>query len=194
MIAQIADLIATYKYYVILPIALFEAPLMSIVIGFFAASREINLGLAFAIVALGDLIGDTVLYVFGRWCSGWFGRIGPRMKLSPERVREVLEYFGQRDLRAIAISKLVHGVGFTGLIVAGSIRVPYRRFIITCVLVSLAQSVVLVAIGMLSGQAYQSVAHWLGNLDIVIAAVFLIGLFFLYRALIDKVGTGGAKE
>jgi membrane protein DedA with SNARE-associated domain len=187
VIAEISALVVAYKYWVILPFALFEAPLMSIVIGFFAATGQLNLFPAFIIVAFGDFIGDTALYIFGRWCRPLFAKSGLGLNLSPERVRKVLRYFGERDRRAIAISKLVHGIGFTGLIVAGSIRVPYHRFIATCIVVSIAQSAVLTAIGMLSGRAYQSVARWLGYFDLVVAALFLLGLFVLYRALMTKI-------
>src|SRR5579871_575946 len=122
---------------------------MSIVIGFFAATGGLNLYVSFGIVVLGDSIGDTTLYVFGRYFRPLFERAGGRLNLSPARVRRVLDYFGKRDRRAIVISKLVHGVGFTGLIVAGSLRVPFRRFIITCVIVTLSQSAVLAVIGLL---------------------------------------------
>jgi hypothetical protein len=40
---------------------------------------------------------------------------------------------------------------------------------------------------MLSGRAYESVARWLGYFDLVVAALFLLGLFILYRALIAKI-------
>jgi membrane protein DedA with SNARE-associated domain len=175
-------------------IALFEAPLMSIVIGFFVATGHLNLYLAFGVVVLGDFIGDSALYVFGRWFRALFARLGLRLNLSPVRVRRVLEYFGKHDRRAIVISKLVHGIGFTGLIAAGGLRIPFGRFIVTCVIVAACQSAVLAAAGMLSGRAYQSIANVLGYLDVVVAAVFLLALFFLYRALIEKITDRDAKD
>ena len=63
-----------------------------------------------------------MLYGLGRWCRPWLERVGARLSFSPARVSKVvIEYFGRRDRRAIVISKLVHGVGFTGLIAAGSL-------------------------------------------------------------------------
>jgi len=50
VVAEIAALISVYKYWGILAVALFEAPLMSIVIGFFAATGQLNLVLAFGIL------------------------------------------------------------------------------------------------------------------------------------------------
>jgi membrane protein DedA with SNARE-associated domain len=190
VVSEITSLIAAYKYWAIFPFALFEAPLMSIVVGFFAITSHLNVGLAFGIIVLGDFIGDTALYIFGRWCRPLFGKIGLRLNLSQDRIKKVLDHFGRRDRRAIVISKLVHGVGFTGLIVAGSVAVPYRRFILTCMAVTVTQSAVLAAIGMASGKAYQSFSHVLGYLDAVLAVFTLIGIFILYRMLIEKIGMG----
>src|SRR5690348_3421559 len=118
MFAQMTALILAYKYWAIVPFALFEAPLMSIVIGFLAATGYLNLYLAFAIVVAGDCVGDTALYIFGRWGRPWFEKIGLHLNLSPGRVQKVFAHFGRHDRKAIVISKLIHGVGFTGLIVA----------------------------------------------------------------------------
>lgn len=194
MLPEITALISAYRYWVILPFALFEAPMMSIVIGFFAATGQLNLYLAFGIVVLGNSVGDTALYAFGRWYRPLFARIGLRLNLSAERVRMVLDYFEKRGRRAIVISKLVHGVGFTGLIVAGSIRIPFRRFIVTCFIVTITQSAVLAALGMASGRAYQSFAHALGYFDVLVAAVTVLVLFFLYRMLVKKIDNRNAAD
>ena len=136
---------------------------MSIVIGFFAATGQLNLFLAFGIIVLGDFVGDTALYILGRWGRPIFcHKVGLQLNLSPRRVQTALDYFGRRDRRAIVMSKLVHGVGFTGLIVAGSIKVPCSRYAITCVAVTIFQSALLALVGVLSGRAYQTFAHYLG--------------------------------
>jgi membrane-associated protein len=193
MLSEITALILAYRYWVILPIAVIDAPLLSIFIGFLVATGHLNLFLAFGIIVLGDVISDTALYVFGRWCRPAFEKAGLHLNFSPARVRKVLEYFKRRDRRAIVFSKLARGVGFTGLIVAGSIRVPYRRFVVTCVIVTVGQSGVLIAVGMLSGQAYQSFALYLGYFDVVAAVVLVFALFVLYKMLINKIDDGDAS-
>ena len=194
MLSQFTDLVASYRYWAIFPIAVFEAPVMSIVIGFFAATGFLNVYNAFAVVTLGDFVGDTVLYAVGRWCRPWFERIGMHLNFSAERQQKVFAYFARQDRRAIVISKLVHGVGFTGLITAGTIRVPFRRFILTCIAVTVAQSAILTVIGMLSGQAYQSFARYLGYFDAVVAVVAVAAIFFLYRRLARVIDNEINKE
>ena len=183
MLAEITALLSAYKYWAIFPLALVEAPLMSIVIGFFAATGRLSIYPAFGIVILGDFIGDTVLYVFGRWCRPAFAKHGGRIKLSQERFRKAMARFELHDRRAIVISKLVHGIGFTGLIVAGSLKIPYSRFITTAVVVTILQSAVLTALGLFSGSAYQALARYLGYFDFFAGAGLVAVLFVLYKSL-----------
>jgi len=189
MIAQVTALITAYKYWAILPFALFEAPLMSVIVGFFVATKQLNLFLSFGIIVGGDFLGDTTLYILGRWCRPLLERVGLRLRLSSTQLANILCYFGQRARRAIIISKLTHGAGFTGLIVAGSAKVRYSRFAVTCVTVTIIQSAVLVAIGVLSGRAYQSFAYYLGYFNVAVTAVLLLIIFVLYRSIVKKVIT-----
>ncbi len=188
MIAEVSALILAYRYWAILAISLFEAPLMSIIIGFFVATGDVDLYYAFALVVLGDFIGDTFLWVVGRRFRPLFERLGLKLNLSRARARKVIEYLGSRDRRAVVIAKLVHGIGFTGLIAAGSVRMPFVRFILTCVTVTVCQSAVLAGVGVLSGRAYQSYASLLGYVDAAVAAVALLALFLLYRRLVAAIG------
>ncbi len=188
MLAEITTLILAYKYWAIVPFALFEAPLLSIVVGFFAVTGQLNLFLAFGIVVLGDFTGDTVLYVLGRWGRPLLDKIGLHLNISATQMQTALDYFGRNDRRAIVISKLVHGVGFTGLVVAGSAKVPYHRFAVTCVGVTIFQSAVLAAVGMVSGRAYQSFAHYLGYFNIIATVAFLLVIIVFYRMLLRKIG------
>jgi membrane protein DedA with SNARE-associated domain len=194
VLAEITALVLVHRYWAILLIALFEAPVMSIVVGFFAATGDLNLFLAFGGIVLGDFIGDCALYVFGRRSRRLFARVGRRLRLSPANARRVLGLLEQRDRRAVVLSKLVHGIGFTGLIAAGGMRMPFRRFILTCVVVTVCQSAVLVAVGLLSGHAYRMFAHLLGYFDAAAAAVGLVALFLLYRTLVATISERSADD
>ena len=194
MLAEITTLLLAYRYWAIFPFALFEAPLMSIVIGFFVVTGHLSLLPAFGIVVAGDMIGDTVLYVFGRWGRPLFSKAVVRIGVSSSKKDYIADQYVRHSHRAIVISKLIHGVGFTGLIVAGGLRVPYLSFFAVSIIVTISQSAVLVAVGMLSGSAYQSFAAYLGYFDILVAAAFIIGGVCFYRSLVKRLGEGNALD
>jgi membrane-associated protein len=162
MTEHLLTLLATYKYVVLFPLSLVEAPLMSILGGFLVALGQIDVFVAYFIIIIGDFVGDGVLYVLGQWGAGLLDRFRVRLGVTDEKMARVTLYFQESYIKAIVTSKLVHGVGFTGLIVAGSLNVTFWRYACVCVLVTSTQSAVLMAAGVLSGHAYLQVARYFG--------------------------------
>ena len=70
----------------------------------------------------------------------------------------------------------------------------YPRFLVVSIIVTISQSAVLVAVGILFGGAYQSFASYLGYFDILVAAVFIVGGVFFYRSLVKRLGEGKASD
>ena len=162
MTEHLLTLLLTYKYVLLFPLSLVEAPLMSILGGFLVALGQIDIFLAYAIIIFGDFVGDGFLYVTGLWGAPFLNRFRMRLGVTDEKMARVRLYFQESYGKAIVTAKLVHGVGFTGLIVAGSLRVPFWRYARVCVLVTCTQSAVLMAAGVLSGGAYLTVARYFG--------------------------------
>jgi membrane protein DedA with SNARE-associated domain len=162
MTEQLLALLSTYKYVVLFPLSLVEAPLMSILGGFLVALGSMDIFAAYVIIIVGDFVGDGVLYVAGWWGAPFLDRLRRRLGVTDEKMVRVILYFQESYGKAIVTSKLVHGVGFTGLIVAGSLKVPFWRYALVCVLVTCSQSAVLMAAGVLSGGAYLQVARYFG--------------------------------
>jgi membrane-associated protein len=184
MTEQLMALLSTYKYVILFPLSLVEAPLMSILGGFLVALGEIDIFIAYAIIIAGDFVGDGVLYIAGLWGAGFLDRFRVRLGVTDEKMARVSLFFQQSYAKAIVTAKLVHGVGFTGLIAAGSLRVPFWRYARVCVLATCTQSAILMAAGLLSGHAYLQVARyfgWGGGL-ISVAVLVVIGVI-VYRRL-----------
>jgi membrane protein DedA with SNARE-associated domain len=71
---------------------------------------------------LGDIAGDAGVYFIG-----YYGKRFLRyFKVTDEKLEKAKLYFRDNHVKAIMMSKLVHGIGFTGLIAAGALHVPYK--------------------------------------------------------------------
>jgi membrane-associated protein len=184
MTEHLLTLLSTYKYVVLFPLSLVEAPLMSILGGFLIALGHIDIFIAYVVIIAGDFVGDGVLYVAGWWGAPFLDRLRRRLGVTDEKMARVSLYFQESYGKAIVTSKLVHGVGFTGLIVAGSLRVPFWRYALVCVLVTCSQSAVLMAAGVLSGGAYLEVARYFGIWGGLASIVALIAIaVVVYRRM-----------
>ena len=134
----------------------------------------------YPIIVLGDIIGDTLCYMFGRWgVPGFLKRIIKRLGLKPENMDRVRVYFDSNPKKTVSLSKITLGIGFAGIYLAGNARIPYLRFIRICLITSALQYVVYLSIGLLFGSAYKQISNYL-NFFAAFALVTLLSIILFY--------------
>lgn len=166
------ELLLTYKYLIVIPLAIIEGPVISVICGFLATLGVFNPLLIFAVMVLGDIIGDGIYYYVGY--SG--KNLLKYFKVSEEKIEKAKRYYEENHKKAIAGSKIMYGIGTAGLIAAGALRVPYKRYFTTCALFSLGQSFMMILLGIFFGQSYAIIGKYL---DYYTAGASVIGIFVL---------------
>jgi membrane protein DedA with SNARE-associated domain len=179
---QTLTLLHTYSYGILFPLSIFEGPLITIVAGFLCTQGFMHPVIVYGIVVLGDITGDTILYSIGRLNRGKsLGSIGRWLGVTPERMYQIRQQFNERHIAAVSASKLVHGIGFAGLIAAGHFKIPYLQFIRTCIVITLVQSLIFLAAGLFFGHAYTRLATYLDAYAALISIctiIIIIGIAF----------------
>ena len=170
------ELLLTYKYLILMPLAIIEGPIIAVICGFLVTLGIFNPLLTYAILVAGDIVGDGVIYYIGY--SG--KRFLKYFRITEEKLEKAKTYFHENHHKAIAMSKLVHGIGFTGLIAAGATHVPYKRYFKTCTLISLIQSVIMMLIGFLFGHAYVQIEKYLNYYAALVSIGALVFLLFFF--------------
>jgi membrane protein DedA with SNARE-associated domain len=117
-------------------LAIIEGPIVTVVCGFLVTLGFFNPFLVYIVMVLGDIVGDGIIYYLG--FSG--KRFLRYFKITDEKLEKAKKYFKDNHKKAIIISKLLHGIGFTGLVAAGASHVPYKRYLKTCTIISVVQS------------------------------------------------------
>lgn len=164
--------------------AIIEGPFLAIIAGFLISLKLLNFFIVFLIVVLGDIIGDGMMYILGRWGGKpLINKIGPFLGITDQKLAEAKAYFTHRHTRAVALSKVIHGVGFVGLITAGILKMPYRRFAVTCLLVSMTQVALMLLIGIVFGHAYVLLSKYLNYYAtaVSITAVIIITMVIFIK-------------
>jgi membrane protein DedA with SNARE-associated domain len=69
MQAEIQHYLAIYGYAALLPLAIIEGPAVTVFAAFLAAQGVFDVVGVYAIVVLGDLVGDVLHYAVGRWAA-----------------------------------------------------------------------------------------------------------------------------
>lgn len=171
---QTFALILQYKYAVLFPLSIIEGPILAVIGGFLASLSIFNALIVYAIVVVGDIVGDGVLYFIGRFGGGHFlRRFGKFFKITEEKAAAAKELFAAHHKKSLVLSKILHGIGISGLIAAGSLKIPYPKYFLTCLSVSVLQSAVLVAVGFFFGSAYIQIGKYL---DYYAVAAFIVAV------------------
>jgi len=173
--AHVLLLLTKYKYLILLPVAILEGPFASIIVGFLASSGIFNLFVVYLVLVSGDMIGDSFYYGLGRWGSKYLTKHGSRLGITHEKLENAKKYFADYHHKALIISKLAYGVGVSGLVAAGALRINYKKFMKTCFFIAVVQSAFLLVIGFLFGHAYLQIEKYLN----IYAKVMIVGVFVL---------------
>ena len=179
-----------YRYIIILPIAILEGPIITIIGGFLVSMGVLNPFLVYILVVAGDALGDAGCYIIGRWGSPFVDTYGHKIGVTKHKIEVVKEYFHSHRRKALFFSKVLHGIGFTGLIVAGTLKIPYRKFFTVCFLTTAAQSLILLLIGIVFGRAYTTISQYLNyyTAGSIVIGVLLGGYLVVrkFNVLIEK--------
>jgi membrane protein DedA with SNARE-associated domain/rhodanese-related sulfurtransferase len=126
--------------YAVTSIALFAAccglplPLSAVLLTAGAAAHggSLNLGVVILCAASSALLGDTLMYLGGRYTGWWMLTNICRFSMNPETcVFASARQFYKRGPRALMIAKFVPGLATVAAILAGSLNMRMRRFVIT---------------------------------------------------------------
>ncbi|MEK7117118.1 MAG: VTT domain-containing protein [Patescibacteria group bacterium] len=167
---MIIQYILAYKYLIILPFSVIEGPFLAVICGFLVTIKILNPWIVLPILIAGDIIGDTLLYFAGRMGK----RVLRFFMVKEENLEEAKKYFADNHKKALIMSKLIHGLGFTGLLAAGAVHVPYKKYFIVCATVTVVQSVILLILGILFAGAYIQIAKYLDYYTATVSAIFAV--------------------
>lgn len=96
--------------------------------GAVAGQGATSVVLTIGIVWLCAFLGDTCSFFLGeRLGRDWVMRHGPRLRITPERFKQVEDYFASHGGKTILIGRFIGLVRALAPFVAGSSRMPYRQ-------------------------------------------------------------------
>ncbi len=177
-------LLIKYKYLILFPIIVIEGPFATVISGFLVSLGIFNVLIAFPIIILGDFVSDSIFYFLGRFGSKTFHKLIFYFGVTEEKLENAKKYFQANNNKAIVASKFIHGVGVSGLMAAGVLKIPYWKYTRICILTDILQFGVLLAIGFFFGHAYKQIAVYLDNYAKIISAIAVllaVGLFVFYK-------------
>jgi membrane protein DedA with SNARE-associated domain len=181
---KIFGLLLAYRYPILIPFSIFEGPITTVLAGFLVSAGIMNPLIVYAIVVASDIVGDAMFYYIG-YHGGGLMKYAPRFGVTKEKMDRTNDYFKENHRKAIVFSKLIQGIGFTGLITAGSLKIPYKRYFRTCVLMSIVQSAFFLVLGIFFGGAYMQISKDLNYFAAAVSVVALVVVLIILYKRVD---------
>jgi membrane-associated protein len=138
----------------ILPLAVIEGPIVTVITGFLAARDYFVWYWALCLLVCGDVIGDLLYYWVGRTAATPLARLSARFRLrcvpSPDLQRDLV----QNASKMLLIGKWTHSIGFLVLTGSGMLRVPVGQFLLVSLIGTIPKTGVLFCVGYFAGRDY----------------------------------------
>ncbi len=170
------------KYLIIFVLAVIEGPVLTMLCGFLVLLGEVNPFIAFVFILLGDLVGDSLYYLLGKWSRARKSlKLMRFLGITRARLQLIEQHFKKKPIKIMALGKAAHGIGPVALIAAGLAHFPYGEFLLVNLVLTAIKSFVLMLVGYYSGHAYSQVSSALDWVAFAAITAFLIMYFvFLY--------------
>jgi membrane protein DedA with SNARE-associated domain len=188
-IATLIGWIGQYRYLIILPIAIIEGPIITVICGFLCAQGQFDLLPIYLVVMLGDLIGDVLWYYLGyRFGYRFVQKYGGRFGLTEKKIEEVKEKFHEHKNSILFLSKITNGLGLALVVLftAGLSKIPFKRYMVINFTGQLIWSGILLVIGYEFGNFLNQIKSIESKLLIGAAIVAVFVLIILYIKQLRK--------
>jgi membrane-associated protein len=151
------------------------------ILGGVAASRgHVALAAVLAVVLLGAVIGDSVGYEVGRHVGtrimGW-----PVLQHRRERIDAASDYLARRGGAAVFLGRWTAFFRAVMPALAGTARMPYRRFLVFNVAGGITWGVTVVLVGYLAGASYGRVEKLLGRGTALVIAALVVAAAVVWQ-------------
>lgn len=137
-----------------------------------------------AVAFAGAILGDIVGYLIGRGAGRWIvDRLGRFFFLPPSRLPLMERYFRTYGMRAILIGRFAPFLRSIRTLVAGTVRMPFLRFLVPDVIGAGAWVAAIAATGFLLGESWRVAQRYLGAGGAVVLLFLLLAFALTWKRM-----------
>lgn len=139
-------------YLIVFILMVIEGPLITAAAAFAASLGIFDIWIIVLLSLMGNLFPDIFLYCIGRFTRGKrVESIVERLGLTKSRIKKLEKGFERHAGKTITFAKLIPPFPVPGLILAGFMRVPFKRFFLIDVVFNIVSTTVFIVIGFYLG-------------------------------------------
>jgi membrane protein DedA with SNARE-associated domain len=187
---EVAHLIIEYRYWILVPLAIVEGPIVAFITGTLASLHYFNLYGLMVFFFVRDMVMDAAWYYAGYfgWKTAFARRMLAKLGIQDSHIQEVHDLWEKYPARTMFIGKLSYGIAATFVAVAGVVKMSLTKFFSYGALVTFVEYGSLLLLGYFFGNAFGgSFAGIVDNIQYAIAgALGILSTFYILRWWIKK--------
>lgn len=172
----IQNLVQAYGLWLLVPVSILEGPIVTVIAAYMASLGLMNVYAVFAVCVVGDLIGDAILYMVGRFGPRSLpGRWQVRLGLRRKQRKGLESHFAQVGGRTLIIGKLTHSAGAAVLVASGAGKMPIWSFLWYNLLGTLPKTAGFTILGYVFGYAYSTIDSYMFRASMIMLVLLAVG-------------------
>ena len=182
-------LLEQYKYLIIFPIMVIEGPIVTVISGFLVYLGFLNIFITFPLLVVGDLIGDALHYILGKYGrrSVWIMKSIRFLGYSDDRENLIEEHFKKHLGKTLLLAKVSHGVGGIIQIASGVVRVNFYEFLKYCFVGTVPKALVLFVVGFYLGSSYAKIDNFFDTIALItFSLVVFVFAYLILKGLVKN--------
>lgn len=183
---SLISLISQYSYHLVFIAMLAEGPVVTMAASFAAGSGIFNIYIIFVLSILGDVLADFVYYAIGYMGRKQIiDRYGHFFGLTSKRIEKLENLIHDHYLKTLVAIKLTPFISAPGLVLTGASKIPFRKFLIVVLAITLPKSLLFTTLGYTFGKAnYIAVKYFkLGQYGLIIGFILILFISYLYQKI-----------
>lgn len=173
-----------HGYPIIFLLMVVEGQILTAAMAFANTFGYFSLPAIFLLAFFGDIVGDLMWYAIGYYGSApLIRRFGHLFKVKPEQMEKLRHFFEKHPGKSLVVIKFSPILPAPGLIMAGSSRMSFRKFITVISVIIVPKTLLFMALGYFFGNIFGTLYKYVKNgLYIVVILVLVVWLaVYLYR-------------
>ncbi len=158
--------------------------------GFMTTYTTLNIPIMILAATLGSLVGAIVLYYIGKIFNKERlkriigGKIGKVLRLKASDIEKADKWFDTKGNKTVFFCRFIPIVRSLISIPAGMSEMPMQRFLIYTILGSLIWNTVLIVVGSIVGDKWETIVGYLDNFSnvilIILVIIFVVAMYYWF--------------
>jgi len=178
---QILEAIISWGYPLMLLLMIVEGPIVTLGAAFMASSGFFNVFIVLILSILGDVVSDIILYYIGLLTEkGFLPKKRKFLNSNSNMVQVIKNSFKKKGAQIIFFTKATTGLCYVTFILAGMVRLNFKKFLLFSILGGFFWSGFVVGLGYYFGQIAEKIEGYIKFSGwIVFFLAFLIITFII---------------